>query len=201
MIKTIESHTLVQHANAFASFLPGGDLFVAKNIHDSVFRQILNGLSHELLRAENYVKLLQEDFIPDKTINFISEWERALGIPDECFDTSGSPDIRRRNILAKLASLGVQTVSDFESLALLFGVIVTIVPGVESNEVFPFTFPLTFPLSAQEARFTIVVEYTPTSGVFPYIFPFVLGDNSATILECLFNKLKPANCQVLFKIV
>ena len=197
MIKEIVCHSKLEHTDTLAAYLPGGDLFVSKKIDDSVFRKLLSGIACEVLNAEGYLKLLQQDFIPDSTVAFLDEWERTLSIPDECFDGLGSDDIRRRDILAKLASLGVQTVQDFEELALLFGLVVTIQPGATSNQVFPFTFPLTFPANAQDARFTIVVQFTPST-TFPYTFPFPLGDDSITILECLFNKLKPANCQVIF---
>jgi len=42
-------------------------------------------------------------------VAFLDEWERALGIPDDCFDLANTDDERRINILTKLAALGVQT--------------------------------------------------------------------------------------------
>ena len=197
MIKDIVCHSKLEHTDTLAAYLPGGDLFVSKKIDDSVFRKLLSGIACEVLNAEGYLKLLQQDFIPDSTVASLDEWERTLAIPDDCFDGQGSDDIRRRDILVKLASLGVQTEEDFEELALLFGLVINIQAGAVSNQVFPFTFPLTFPANAQDARFTIVVQFTPST-TFPYTFPFPLGDDSITILECLFNKLKPANCQVIF---
>lgn len=201
MIKEIVCHSKLQHTDTLAAYIPGGDLFVSKRIVGSTFRNLISGLACEVLNAEGYLKLLQQEFIPDETVAFLSEWERTLGIPDDCFDGQGTDDIRRRDILAKLASLGVQTEEDFEELALLFGIVANVMSGIDSNEVFPLTFPFFFPLSEEEARFTIVIEYTPQFDIFPYIFPFTFGDDSVDILQCLFNKLKPANCQVLFRAV
>lgn len=199
MIEEIVCHSKLEHTDALAAYLPGGDLFVSKKIEGSVFRDLLSGLACEVLNAEGYLKLLQQEFIPDFTIAFLPEWERTVAIPDDCFDGQGTDAERRRDILAKLASLGVQTEEDFENLALLFGFVVNVMSGIDSAEVFPFTFPLTFPLTETDARFTIVVEFTPAStSVFPYTFPFTFGDDSIDILRCLFNNLKPANCQVLF---
>lgn len=199
MIKEIVCHSKLEHTDTLAAYLPGGDLFVSKKIEGSTFRNLLSGLACELLNAEAYLKVLQQEFIPDQTVAFLSEWEKALSIPDDCFDGEGTDDIRRRDILAKLASLGVQTVEDFEALALIFGIVVNVESGIASNETFPLTFPVIFPLDDAEARFTIIVQFTTTAGVFPYTFPITLGDDSIIILECLFNKLKPANCQVIFR--
>ncbi len=198
-LKAIEPHDLEQHTDSLASYLPNDPLFVSKFIDDTNMRNLLKGLASELENTEAYLREVQKELIPDQTVNFIPEWERAVGIPDECFSGQGTQDERRRDILAKLASLGVQTAEDFENVALIFGLVVNVMSGIESNETFPLTFPFTFPLTEQDARFTIVVEFEPTAvTVFPYTFPFTFGDDSITILRCLFNNLKPANCQVLF---
>lgn len=200
-LKKLECHDLEKQTDSLAAYLPNGPLFISKFVNNTNMRNLLKGLSHELGRSENYFKVIQKEIIPDLTVQFLPEWERVVGIPDDCFDGQGTDDVRRRDILAKLASLGVQTAKDFEDVALLFGIVANVMSGIESNEVFPLTFPFSFPLTEEEARFTIVIEYTPAFDIFPYIFPFTLGDDSVDILQCLFNKLKPANCQVLFRAV
>lgn len=199
MIMPIESHTKEQHTNALAAYHPVGQLFTAKLVQSTIYRRLLEGLSCERQRIEAWVKLLQDDFIPNNTTEFIPDWERALGIPDDCFSNTGPIEVRRRNILAKLASLGVQTAEDFEALALIFGITVNVSSGTAVGDTFPLVFPIVFPLSDFDARFTIVVEYTPTtSELFPYTYPFTFGEDVVSVLRCLFNKLKPANCQVIF---
>ena len=182
----IECHNINEHTKALADYLPGGKLWTAKNIADTTMRNMLVGISRESLRAEGYLKALQEQFIPDMTENFIEDWERALGIPDDCFDAQGDLNERRRDILVKLASLGVQTVADFQNLATLFGVTATVLPGEEAAPV------------PSDPKFTIVVEFISPEG-FPFTFPFIFGSEIISIVECLFNKLKPANCIVVFR--
>jgi uncharacterized protein YmfQ (DUF2313 family) len=188
---------LEQHANSLADYMPNGRLFEAKRISSSNFRQLLLGLAGELFNAQGYIITLEREYLPDMTNLFLSEWEQALGIPDDCFTGTGSNDDRRRDIVVKLASLGVQTAQDFEDLALLFGAVVTVTPL--SDEAFPpYAVPFT-PVSLTEGRFTIVVTGTDIlPDVPPYDVPFDLF-NSETILECLFNKQKPANCNVVFR--
>jgi len=196
----IVQHSKETHADALADYMPNGKLFEAKKINNSNFRQLLVGIASELFNAEGYLVTLDKEYLPDETVLFIEEWESAVGIPDDCFKISGTTDERRKNILIKLASLGVQTSDDFESLGDIFGVDVTVNAGIDVGSTFPMTFPFTFFDSATDARFTIVVDFTvDASSRFPLTFPFTFGSEEISILECLFNKLKPANCNIIFR--
>lgn len=191
--RNIEDYT-----DSLAAYLPGGDLFASRNIKDSNFRKLLRGMAGELFRANGLLRDYNRDILPDQTVQFIDEWEKAVGIPDECFSGSGTLNNRRRDVLTKLASLGVQTQQDFIELAAIFGIDVQILQGTETS-MFPMTFPATFFNSLRESRFTIVVIFTvPAANRFPYTFPFLFGGAGTAILECLFNKLKPSNCKVIF---
>lgn len=186
MISRVVRHTVSQHADALAAYLPGGRLFAGKYRAGSDLRKVIEGLAVELANAENFIALLQDEFLPDTTVLFLDEWESALGIPDGCFSGTGTQEERRQAILVKLAALGVQTVADFENLAAIFGVTATVLPGEEATPVPP------------DPKFTIVIEFVSPDG-FPYTFPFIFGSETIAILECLFNKLKPANCVVEFR--
>lgn len=186
-------------AQRLADYLPGGRLFQAKNISDSNLRKLLRGIGSELFTADGYLRDFQEDIAPSVTTYFISEWESAVGIPDDCFNGTGTLNERRRNVLVKLAALGVQSAGDFVDLGALFGVTVTVRSGAYYG-VFPLHFPIYFFATAKEARFTIVVDFTvPSASRFPLTFPFTFGSDEIALLECLFTKLKPANCDIIFR--
>ncbi len=194
-----ERRDIEQYTNSLADYLPGGLLFASKSVQDSNFRKLLRGMAGELFRANGLLKEYSEQIIPDQTVKFIEEWESSLGIPDDCFTGTGSLDDRRRDILVKLAALGVQTAQDFIDLASTFGVTITINPGIEEIT-FPLVFPVVMFTTEQDARFTIVVRFTNQDVErFPLIFPITFGDGDVAILECLFTKLKPANCDVIFQ--
>ena len=92
-----------------------------------------------------------------------------------------------------------QTALDFEELALLFGFIVNVKSGTEISA-FPFTFPVVFIGTVAEARFTIIIEITNILGDgFPLTFPYTFGEATLDIMKCFFNKLKPANAQIIFR--
>ncbi len=191
------AHNIEDHADALADYMPNGRLFEAKKIGNSNYRQLLKGIAGELFTAEGYLVSLNDEYLPDQTVLFIEEWESALGIPDGCFSTDGTIDERRTNILTKLAALGIQTAKDFEDLALVFGKVVQVTSL--SEEAFPpFDVPFS-PTSFPDSRFIIVVTGEDLlSAVPPYDVPFdlIVGES---VLECVFKKLKPANCGILFR--
>lgn len=187
-----------QYTDSLADYMPGGRLFAAKTVQDSNFRKLLRGMSGELFRVNGLLRDFSDQILPDQTEKFISEWESAVGIPDDCLKGTGAIEERRRDVLVKLAASGIQTEQDFIDLAALYGVTITIRPGVETIT-FPLTFPVIFFDTLQDARFTIIIEFTvPDTSRFPLTFPIVFGSGEIAVLECLFNKLKPANCNVIF---
>lgn len=193
----IINKTREQHTNALADYLPSGRLFEAKRISNSNFRQLLNGIAGEIFNAQGYILTLENEYFPDLTSLFLAEWERALGIPDSCFTGTGTVIERRRDILVKLASLGVQTAGDLEALALLFGKVVT-VTALADEALPPYNVPFN-PVSLTEGRFTVVVTGVDlVTGVPPYSVPFDLFRDTS-ILECLFSKQIPGNCNVVFR--
>ena len=191
MTISADRHTTRDHADVLADFMPNGPLFEAKKIGGSNLRKLLQGFSGELRTAEEYIKTFDDEYSPLTTVLFIEEWERALGIPDACFLADGDIDERRVHILTKLSSMGIQTVSDFVALGLLFGIVVTVEP---LDEMVSPPVAVTFP----DARFTLVITGAGlVSGLPPYDVPFT-PDSSESVLECLFNNLKPSNCKLIF---
>ncbi len=181
-----------------AAYLPPGRAFAAKAIEGTVTRSLLAGLAQELIRSESLVDEFRDQIIPDETTLFVDEWERALGIPDDCFKGAGTDAERRRDVLAKLASLGVQTAQDFVDFAALFGVTAEITAGSVHGS-FPYKFPMYFFPDQRTARHTIFVNLgSATSPKFPYTFPITFGSGEIALIECLFAKIKPANVQLIF---
>lgn len=179
MTNRFEEHTLEQNTQSLANTLPNGGTFIAKNIDQSNLRNLLVGLSGEIFRIESLlVDLTEEYYIPQTTL-LIEEWERALGIPDGCFNAQGSIEERRIHCIAKFLAAGTQTGADFIAVAALFGKTVTIIDDPSE--------PYVIKIEGPE-----LVTNVP-----PYNVPFSL-DSGETILECFLNKLKPANCTIEF---
>lgn len=200
MSALIKHHSKSKHADSLADYLPSGRLFEASRTDGTNFRKLLMGLSSELFVGEGYLKTISDEYDVRTTTLLIEEWEGALGIPDGCFQADGTIEERRRDVLVKLASLGVQTNEDFVELGSIFGTTISIHAGIDVASVFPAVFPFVFFTSATEARFTIVVDFTvEAANKFPLMLPFTFGSGEIAVLECLFNYLKPANCDIIFR--
>jgi len=183
--------TVANFAESLIRYIPGGKLFqgfrtAGKNQHSFVL-----GLSPTLQTVNEFLNLYNQEIYPDTTEEFLEEWESAVGLPDSCLAVDGETiEDRQRNIVLKLAEMNVQTSQDFVDIAALFGVAATVVGGKD-----PSVSPVITP--DKTARFTIVVQFIPTT-VFPYTFPIVFGSSAIGVLECLFLKIRPANCAVRF---
>jgi uncharacterized protein YmfQ (DUF2313 family) len=198
MVKLVTAHTTDEQADSLADYLPNGYLFGAKKQVSTNLRNLLIGLTGLLQDAEENINLVSDEYDIRNTTLFIEEWEGFVGIPDNCFVVADTVEERRQNVLTKLAGLGVQTEADFVALAALFGLTVTITPGAVVGA-FPMVFPLIFFPTGKAARFTMIVNFTvDDASRFPLTFPFTFGDAKIATLECLFNKLRPANVDVIF---
>lgn len=179
-------------ASSIAAYLPNDRLFAAKNVEGTNLRALLKGMAWEFMKVQSLLNELPDEYLPDTTTKLIAEWESALGIPDGCFKATGDNDERRRDILIKLAALGAQTGLDFEGVADLFGLVTTVTPGLDSVEVFGG--------GDSEARFTIVIDVTAeVVDGFEYSFPLPFISSTTQLMECVLNKIKPANCNILVR--
>lgn len=186
-----------------AAFLPNGELFRAKNIVDSKLYKFINGIVEEIIRAQEKIVEIADEYDLSRTQELILEWESALGIPDECFDpisSNAALSDRREYVIAKLARMNIINRQEFIDLASLLGISIEITGGGGKYSTFPYTFPMILFGSKKEAYFTMIVWFDPAQEIntFTYTFPITFTLNKLSILECLFTKLSPANVKVIF---
>jgi len=198
--KLFRDKTEEEHTTSLAAFLPGGKPFLASRLSGTSLRNLLAGLATELVRVDGLINDITYEHQIDQTTYLISEWEKALGIPDGCFTNTGTIAERRLGVLTKLGSMSVQTEQDFIDLAALLGYVVFIQSGAERG-MFPLEFPAYFYDSPQTVRFLMIttVETLQIPIVFPLAFPIEFGSGINTILECVFRRIKPANVDILFE--
>ena len=194
------SHTLEQHTQAQADYMHNGKAWRAKNIQSSKTRALLRGLAASAKRLEaTLIDFWNEVFI-GTAYDFVPDFERALGIPDHCFDGTGTIEERRTDCQIKLVSLYVVTEQDFIDLALLLGYVITIERPVDTTAFPPYDVPF-IPVDLKTARFTWIVKGVDlVTGYPPYDVPFIPGTSTnAEKLICLFNKLKPACTTIIYE--
>jgi len=164
---------LEQYTDSLAAYLPGGILFAIKSFQDSNFRKLLRGFAGELFRSNGLLIEYSEEVLPDTTNKFLGEWESSLGLSP---GSGATNEDRRRDILVRLASSGVQTSQDFIDLAAIFGIPVT-VTGI--------TYTITVGVSI------------PIAETFPLEFEINFGSAEIELLRGLFENLIPANCELV----
>lgn len=195
--KLFKSRTVEEQASSLASFMPGGRPFLAARIDGTKLRALLLGLAQELYRADNSLNDITYEHQIDQTTYLIEEWESALGIPGACIPVADTLAERRTNVLLKLKAHGVQTAQDFIDLMGFLGYTITITPGADIG-LFALPFPARFFDRPQTARFTMFVNIITLEfpNVFPLDFPIAFANNIFAMLECLLDKLRPANVQL-----
>ncbi len=193
-------HTLEEHTDSLAYYLPPGQAFEARFIEDTNLRKMLRALASELQRYYIILSEVCTEHDINQTQNLILEWEKALGIPGTCFDETSNIQDRRRNLLIMLDEMHGTTVEDYINLASLLGYTITIEP-VKPHAMFPMAFPIYFFSSGKAVLFSMIINLPigESNIGFPleFPFPFISPDNS--LLTCLFNRIKPANVQVFYK--
>jgi len=192
-------HNQTEHANILSNYLPGGEVFGGKSDNDSNLHKLLFGIAEQYRLVEEKIELTCREYDPITTVDFLKEWESALGIPDECFDAKGTVTERRRDVNVKFLADTAVTNQDFVDIAALYGITVTIKSGLSDLDAFPLQFPITFP-NIKTARFTMIVEFTVDDPLrFTFTFPIPFGEANIETLKCLFRKLAPANVDVIFR--
>lgn len=94
------------------------------NILDYDFGGLVSGLAEESARIEERGFDFLKEMDPSQTFEMIDNWERLLGIPDECTPTEGDPPTlyqRRVRILQKLTTGGGQSRDFFKLIAQQLG--------------------------------------------------------------------------------
>lgn len=196
-MRAIIQHTLEQHTKALGDFLPSGPVFQGAFNPDAILHKFLSGLAVEAQQAEILISEYQNEFFPDTTNVYISEWESSLGIPDKCFTGTGTATERRRDIVCKILARGSQTLVDIQAIATKYGITVTIRKDPATG--WPWVWPHVWE-DNKANRNTLFVKLTGGTGgtPWPWVWPHVWG-GSDTIIRCLIEQIVSAQTKVIFE--
>ncbi len=180
-----------------AAHLPIGGVFDAAHESGTNFRALIEGLGGEYFRAEENIFDVCEEMDPQVTDDLLPEWERSVGIPDDCFSTAGDFDRRRQAVLLKVGGFRVQTEQDFIDLAAILGQTIEIEAGAESGA-YPMRYPARYLGGAKGARFTMIVHFPNSENInYPQEYPVPYGIGTG-IVECVILHAAPSTVTVIF---
>lgn len=184
-----------------ASHMPRGRLRAAVFDDQKNLGKLAKGLSVEFYNlAVLIADIINNELDINQTESLLEDWEESVGIPDDCFSTNTSLTKRRLQVLQKFSNFGgVQKAEDFVRVAAVFGFNITVTPASRDG-LFPLVFPIPFYADVREATHTILVEFVdlPEEEFFPLDFPLPFSSGGQAFLQCIFERLAPANVQVLF---
>jgi len=156
-------------------------------------------MADELSRADGRAADLLRELDPRTTVELLTDWETALGLPDACVPAGQTIQQRRSAVVAKYTSLGGQSRQFYIDLAAALGYTITI------TEFRPFRAGISVagdPLTNGDWIFAWQVNAPETT-----IFEFRAGQSTAgeplrnwgnDELECAISAVKPAHTEVLF---
>lgn len=204
----IPTHTRQEHTKALGQFLPTGPVFQSAFNPEAILYKFLDGLSPEFKSAEDAISRYQDQFFPDTTEDYILQWERHLGIPDNVFTGQGTDAERRRDIVTKILARRVRTWSDIEALVTRYGVTASIrksdqtIAPTSSTSKWPLKWPFRWgsggDIGVNRNIVFITIPRSTGDSTWPVRWPLRWGRDQSFIERLILN-LMSAELQVVFE--
>lgn len=164
--------------------------------------ELLYALVAEFERVSDRIVELEHDAFPQNTTQLLEDWERVLGLPDECAaDITQSTTERRAAVITRLTTQGEPSPVFFQNLALSFGYSIDVIEHFPARAGIArvgesidapgnqFTWTVRIPGSYTQSRRAIIGDAR-------------IGDRIATwgdgSLECLIRQYNPAHTTLKF---
>jgi uncharacterized protein YmfQ (DUF2313 family) len=203
-----------KYTSLLINLLPQGRLWRPRE--QPTFLKFLKAVATEFCRVEERVTDALKEADPRESFEILDDWERLLGIPDECTETDRSLSERRQQIVQKLTNVGGLSAEFYEFICAQLGFQVTVENRVNFlagrgragdalwnyfNRHFVAGSPAGMALTEIGWRFYFNVEMPVTA-----VEVFEAGDVAGTplreftnpLIECTIRKLKPAHAGVTF---
>jgi uncharacterized protein YmfQ (DUF2313 family) len=179
--------SLLVSATQLAEHLPQGRAWGSKNIPDANLHKIIKSMAASFNRVQQQIELLSNELNIPLTNDLLPDWEASVGLPDDCQGIGQALAERRENVISRLRRLPIVTVADFEALGEeLSGEPVTVIPGTDID----------VPLD-RHSRFKLFVQFPNQVEGFIYDFEVPFGNFRSDIVQCVFEKIVPANVIVV----
>ena len=164
---------------------------------DTVLADLLDAAAERFADVDRRAVGLLDELLVSKTFDLLPEWERDLGLPDDCSVLGSTIAIRRAAALHKQVSQPDMSLESYRDLARSFGVEIAIdelnqtradaIPGLDTaNGKWRFVWWIGIPTSGDERFFTTESDVeTPLSEI-----------DRNTELECRLQKAAPAHTRL-----
>ena len=93
---------------------------------EAVLTLILDSVADSLADADSRAVGLLDDIRPNETVSLLPDWERVVGIPDDCSETASTVSQRIAALLTKVVARSDLNAETFEEVVESFGLTATI---------------------------------------------------------------------------
>lgn len=107
-----------RYRDLLLALLPPGDGF--SRSPDSVFYDLMARCAIEFARIDERGADLLREGVPSTVSELLGQWEKALGLPDDCY-TPTTDDERRAAVIARIVGTGGHSLADYTALAATLG--------------------------------------------------------------------------------
>lgn len=210
------ANKLAKYKQLLINLLPLGRLWRPRE--QPVFSKVLESTAQELCRVDDRAKQMLIEVDPRTATDneSLDQWEKALGIPDECTLAGQTEAERQVQAAQKLTNIGGLSKTFYEALTEQLGFTTKVlntlpfVAGSRAGERITNFFDRTFvagslagtPLREVGWRYYFEVEM-PIAAASVFVAGSLAGEALRTfsnpLIECTIRKLKPAHAGVAFR--
>lgn len=190
-----------QYLSQIQALLPRGAAWTREP--GATLTQLLAAVAEEFARIDVRADALLDEADPRTAYELLPDWERALGLPDECVAAEQTLQSRRAAVVSRITAVGGQSISYYIDLAAALGHTITIA------EVRPSRAGV---LQAGDELIGTesTVHYWQVSVPMVTTYAFVAGGSTAgeelgywqpSELECVFERVKPAHTNIFWNYI
>lgn len=190
-------HTDDEYRDALAALLPSGAAWPRDP--ESQLMRFIGGLAVEFSRLDARAAQLLAETDPASTTELLPDWERVVGLPDPCVTLAQTVAQRRQALEGRLTAVGGQSRRFFIELAARLGYSITIDEFASAGAATAAGISFTGDEWAHIWRVNVPTSVSITefrAGAGAAGEPLRAWSNE--VLECQFNRYKPAHTRVLF---
>jgi uncharacterized protein YmfQ (DUF2313 family) len=160
----------------------------------AVMAQVMSGLSPTWQRHTEQNNNLLIDAFPSTSVQLLSNWEAALGLPDPCAGASPTLQGRQAQVVARFAGSGGQSIPYFTQYAATLGYTITV------TEFTPFRMGqqgMGCPLGTQDWAFAWQINSPAEAITYFAMGQSYMGQALASwgnaVLQCELTEISPAH--------
>jgi len=190
--------TQEEYASALQALMPVGAVWPRDS--DSVQAAVLSAMAAELVESDTDAQSLLTGAFPATATTMLSEWESALGLPDDCaIGETDTISLRQNAVITKLTATGGQSVAYLTAQAKALGYDVTVTQYRQARAGLTAAGS---PLNGEEWPYVVLITAPETTVTYASCGATYAGDPLRSwgnkLLECRLKAIAPSHIILKF---